>query len=115
MPSKKILDGITVLDLSTFVTGGFCSLMLSNHGAEVIKVERPDVGDDIRHSGPPFINGESPYYWTVNYDKKSIELDLKNEDAKQVLYELAAEADVFIQNYRPGTAERLGVGYDDIR
>jgi crotonobetainyl-CoA:carnitine CoA-transferase CaiB-like acyl-CoA transferase len=110
----KILDGITVLDLSTFVTGGFCSAMLANQGAEVVKVEQPGYGDAIRHSGPPFIDGESPYYWTVNYGKRSLELDLKNERAKEALYDLAAEADVFLQNYRPGTAERLGVDYDTI-
>lgn len=65
--STKILNGITVLDLTTFVTGGFCSLMLANQGADVIKVERPTVGDDNRHSGPPFVDVESPYFWTVNY------------------------------------------------
>jgi len=111
----KILDGIKVLDLSTFVTGGFSSAMLANLGAEVVKVEQPDYGDAIRHSGPPFIQGESPYYWTVNYGKRSIELDLKNDRAKKALYELAAEADVFVQNYRPGTAERLDVDYETIR
>ena len=123
-----ILDGVRVLDLSTFVTGGFCSLMLANQGAEVIKVERPEVGDDNRHSGPPFVDvdgydgpgktasdrGESPYFWTVNYDKKSIELNLKSDEGLSVLYELVEGADVFIENYRPGTAERLGVGYDDL-
>ncbi len=88
--------------------------MLANQGAEVIKIERPEIGDDNRHSGPPFINGESPYFWTVNYGKRSIELDLKNDDAKRTLYELAEEADVFIQNYRPGTAERLDVDYETI-
>ena len=67
----RTLDRITVLDLTTFVTGGFCSLMLANQGAEVIKVERPDIGDDNRHSGPPFIEGESPYFWTVIYKKAS--------------------------------------------
>ncbi|OVE83042.1 CaiB/BaiF CoA transferase family protein [Natronolimnobius baerhuensis] len=112
--NKKILDGVTVLDLSTFVTGGFCSAMLANQGAEVIKIEQPGYGDAIRHSGPPFIDGESPYYWTVNYGKQSIELDLKNPQAKEALYDLASDADVFIQNFRPGTAERLGVGYDTI-
>ena len=60
-----------MLDLTTFVTGGFCSLMLANQGAEVIKVERPDIGDDNRHSGPPFIEGEPPYFWTVIYKKAS--------------------------------------------
>jgi len=110
-----VLDGVTVLDLSTFVTGGFCSLMLANQGADVIKVERPDAGDDNRHSGPPFVDGESPYFWTVNYDKRSIELNLKTEEGLAALYDLAEEADVFIQNYRPGTAEKLNVAYDDIR
>ncbi|MEF8814928.1 MAG: CaiB/BaiF CoA-transferase family protein [Halovenus sp.] len=112
---RQLLDGLTVVDLSTFVTGGFCSLMLANQGAEVIKVERPEVGDDIRQSGPPFIDGDSPYYWTVNYDKRSVELDLKTDAGLAALYDLAAEADVFVQNFRPGTAERIGVGYDDIR
>ena len=111
----QLLEGITVVDLSTFVTGGFCSLMLANQGADVIKVERPGYGDDIRHSGPPFIDGDSPYYWTVNYDKRSVELDLKRDAGLAALYDLVAEADVFIQNFRPGTAERIGVGYDDIR
>jgi len=109
------LDGVTVLDLSTFVTGGFCSLMLANQGAEVIKVERPGVGDDNRHSGPPFVDCESPYFWTVNYGKRSVELNLKTEEGLAALYDLAAEADVFVQNYRPGTAEKLHVADDDIR
>ena len=124
----RLLDGVTVLDLTTYVTGGFATLMLANQGADVIKVERPDIGDDSRHSGPPFIStegyegpgitpaeGESPYFWTVNYGKRSIELNLKSDEGKQALYDLAAEADVFVENYRPGTAERLDVAYDDIR
>ncbi|WP_137287686.1 CaiB/BaiF CoA transferase family protein [Halorussus salinisoli] len=115
MPERgKILSDVTVLDLTTFVTGGFASLMLANQGADVIKVERPGVGDDNRHSGPPFINDESPYFWSVNYGKRSIELDLKTDEGKQALYDLASEADVFLQNYRPGTAEKLGVAYEDI-
>lgn len=111
----QLLDGITVVDLSTFVTGGFCSLMLANQGADVIKIERPGTGDDIRHSGPPFIDGESPYYWTINYDKRSVELDLKTDAGLDALYDLVETADVFIQNFRPGTGDRIGVGYDDIR
>jgi crotonobetainyl-CoA:carnitine CoA-transferase CaiB-like acyl-CoA transferase len=128
-PTTKLLDGITVLDLTTFVTGGFATLMLANQGADVIKVERPHIGDDNRHSGPPFVEtegydgpgvtasdrGESPYFWTVNYGKRSVELDLKTDEGRSALYELAAEADVFVENYRPGTADRLGIGYDDIR
>ncbi|SHG41288.1 CaiB/BaiF CoA transferase family protein [Halobaculum gomorrense] len=124
-----ILDGVTVVDLSTFVTGGFATTMLANQGAEVIKVERPDVGDDSRHSGPPFVdpgdydgpgtvandNGESPYFWTVNYGKRSVELDLKTDAGLAALYDIVEEADVFVENFRPGTADRIGVGYEDIR
>jgi len=112
---ETVLDGVTVVDLTTFVTGGFCSLMLANQGAEVIKVERPGYGDDNRHSGPPFVDGESPYFWTVNYDKRSVELNLKSEAGREALYDLVAEADVFIQNYRPGTEERLGVDDETLR
>lgn len=125
---RNILNGITVLDLTTFVTGGFATLMLANQGAEVIKIERPEVGDPSRHSGPPFVDGddrdtpgrsaaekgESPYFWTINYGKKSIELDLKTDEGREILFELVDEADVFVENFRPGTAERLGVGYDDV-
>jgi len=124
-----ILDGITVVDLSTFVTGGFATTMLANQGAEVIKVERPEAGDDSRHSGPPFAepiredyegtvadeNGESPYFWTVNYGKRSVELNLKTDEGLAALYDVVRDADVFLQNYRPGTAERLGVDYDSLR
>lgn len=98
--AERILEDITVIDTSTFVTGGFATLMLANQGAEVIKVERPGQGDDIRHSGPPFIDGESPYYWTVNYGKRSIELDLKTEGGVAALYDLVETADVFVQNFR---------------
>lgn len=111
---SSILDSVRVIDLSTFVSGGFCSLMLANQGADVVKVERPNVGDDIRHSGPPFIDSESPYYWTINYDKRSIELDLKSEDGLESFYDLIEVADVVIQNFRPGTAERLNISYEDL-
>jgi crotonobetainyl-CoA:carnitine CoA-transferase CaiB-like acyl-CoA transferase len=112
--SEKVFDGLKVLDVSTFVTGGFCSAMLANQGADVIKIEQPGYGDAIRHSGPPFIQGESPYYWTVNYGKRSLELDLKNDEAKTALYDLVEEADIFVQNFRPGVAERLDVDYDTL-
>ena len=115
MHDQKIFEGVKVLDLTTFVTGGFCSLMLANQGADVVKVERPGVGDDNRHSGPPFINGESPYFWTVNYGKRSVELDLKTEAGLEALYDLVEKADVFLQNFRPGTAERIGVDDETIR
>jgi crotonobetainyl-CoA:carnitine CoA-transferase CaiB-like acyl-CoA transferase len=112
---ERIFEDLLVVDLTTFVTGGFATLMLANQGADVVKVERPGVGDDNRHAGPPFIDGESPYFWTVNYDKRSVELDLKSDAGLAALYDLASEADVFVQNFRPGTAERLGVDEDTIR
>lgn len=127
--SDRILDGITVIDLSTFVTGGFATLMLSNQGADVIKVERPGAGDDNRHSGPPFVDvgdydgpgrtaaeqGESPYFWTVNYGKRSVELNLKRDEGLEALFDLFEEADIVVENFRPGTTERLGIGYDAVR
>ncbi|QLG63857.1 CaiB/BaiF CoA transferase family protein [Halorarum salinum] len=126
---SRLLEDVTVVDLTTFVTGGFATLMLANQGAEVVKVERPGVGDDSRYSGPPFVDvegydgpgraaapeGESPYFWTVNYGKRSVELNLKNDAGLEALYDLVAEADVFVENFRPGTAERLGVDYDTLR
>lgn len=115
MMDGKILDGITVLDLTQWVTGGFATLMLANQGADVIKVERPEVGDDIRHSGPPFIEGESPYYWTVSYGKKSIELDLKSDRGREIIYDIAEDADVVIENFRPGKVADLGVDYESIK
>jgi succinate--hydroxymethylglutarate CoA-transferase len=128
-PPTGFLDGIRVVDLTTFVTGGFASLMLANQGAEVIKVERPGVGDDNRYSGPPFVDvdedydgpgksaaeaGESPYFWTINYDKRSVEFDLKSDAGHAALLDLLSESDVVIENFRPGTAERLDVAYDDV-
>ncbi|MFB6156990.1 MAG: CaiB/BaiF CoA transferase family protein [Haloferacaceae archaeon] len=128
--TSGFLDGVRVVDLTTFVTGGFASLMLANQGAEVIKVERPGVGDDNRYSGPPFVDvdggydgpgtsaaegGESPYFWTINYDKRSVEFDLKSEAGHAALMDLVSESDVVIENFRPGTAERLGIAYEDVR
>ena len=126
---QRLLEEIVVVDLTTFVTGGFATMMLANQGAEVIKVERPGVGDDSRYSGPPFVDvddyegpgraaadeGESPYFWTVNYGKQSIELNLKKDEGIQALYDLVAEADVVVENFRPGTAARLGVDYETLQ
>lgn len=113
--AEKILDGITVVDTSQWVTGGFATLMLANQGARVIKVERPEYGDDIRHSGPPFIEGEAPYYWTINYGKESLEIDLKSDEGQEILYELVDDADIFVENFRPGKIDDLGLGYETLR
>jgi crotonobetainyl-CoA:carnitine CoA-transferase CaiB-like acyl-CoA transferase len=86
-------------------------MMLADLGAEVIKVEAPGTGDDSRSWGPPFKNGESAYFMSINRNKKSVALDLRSPGAAEVIRRLVKEADVFIENFRPGTADRLGVGY----
>jgi crotonobetainyl-CoA:carnitine CoA-transferase CaiB-like acyl-CoA transferase len=110
----KLLDGVTVVDVSTYVSASFGTLLLANQGARVVKIERPGEGDVCRTAGPPFVDGESPYFMTVNYGKESVELDLKTEEGKQILYELVAESDAFVENFRPGTAERLGIDYETL-
>jgi len=109
------LDGVTVIDASTYVSASFGTMMLANLGADVVKIEPPDRGDPARGAGPPFVDGESPYFMTVNYGKESVELDLKDEDGKRILYDLVADADAFVENFRPGTAERLGIDDETLR
>jgi len=104
------LRGVRVLDLSRVLAGPFCSMVLSDMGAEVIKVEIPGSGDDTR-AYPPFVDGESSYFMSVNRGKKSITLNLKAEEAREALYRLAEKSDVFLENFRPGVTERLGVDY----
>jgi crotonobetainyl-CoA:carnitine CoA-transferase CaiB-like acyl-CoA transferase len=112
--TEKPLDGVTVIDVSTYVSASFGTLMLANLGARVVKIERPGDGDVSRTAGPPFLAGESPYFMTVNYGKESVELNLKTDEGKQILYELVSEADAFVENFRPGTAERLGIDYETL-
>ncbi len=104
------LEGLTVLDLSTQLSGPYCSMILSDLGANVIKVERPGRGDDAR-AFPPFVNGESAPFMTFNRNKRSLSLDLKQAAGREICLRLAARADVFLENFRPGAAERLGLGY----
>ncbi|MWV38419.1 CaiB/BaiF CoA-transferase family protein [Natrialba sp. INN-245] len=111
---RKPLDDVTVIDVSSYVSASFGTMILANLGAEVIKVERPEAGDPARSAGPPFIDGESPYFMSVNYGKRSIELDLKSDDGLSILRELVADADAFVENFRPGTAERLGIDYESL-
>jgi crotonobetainyl-CoA:carnitine CoA-transferase CaiB-like acyl-CoA transferase len=105
------LEGVRVLDLSRVLTGPFCSMLLGDLGAEVIKVEIPKTGDDTRQWGPPFIHGESAYFLCVNRNKKSMTLDLSKEQGQEILYALAAKSDVLLENFRPGVTERLHVDY----
>jgi crotonobetainyl-CoA:carnitine CoA-transferase CaiB-like acyl-CoA transferase len=108
------LDGIRVLDLSRVLAGPYCTMLLADLGADVIKVERPDEGDETRSWGPPFAGGESAYFLAVNRGKRSVALDLARPDAQEALRRLARQADVVIENFRAGTAERLGAGYEQL-
>ena len=108
------LDGITVLDFTRVLSGPYCTMQLGDMGARVIKVEQPGKGDDTRAWGPPFINGESAYFLSINRNKESLTLDLKHPEAKSILEALLAKADVLVENFRPGTMERLGLGYEQV-
>lgn len=104
------LSGITVIDLSRLLPGGFCSMMLGDFGAEVIKVEEPGRGDYVRWT-PPFLDGQSAYFLSINRNKKSIVLDLKNPKGTDVFLRLVRTADVVIESFRPGVVDRLGIDY----
>lgn len=108
------LTGIRVIDLTRVMTGPYATMMLGDLGADVIKIERPGKGDDTRHWGPPFVDGEASYFLSVNRNKRSIALDLKSEEGKEVLSKLIAGADVLIENFSPGTMERLGFGHEEV-
>ncbi|NIZ12231.1 CaiB/BaiF CoA-transferase family protein [Phaeobacter sp. HF9A] len=107
------LDGVIILDLTHVLAGPYASMTLADLGARVIKVERPGTGDDTR-SFPPFKNGESAYFATINHDKQSIALDLKNTDDRAVFEQLVEQSDIILENYRPGVMERLGYGWEDL-
>ena len=106
------LEGIRVLDLSRILAGPFCTMMLGDMGAEVIKVENPIGGDDTRGWPPFYDGGESSYFQSVNRNKKSLTLNLKAEEGKAILRSLVQESDILIQNFRPGAIERLGFDWD---
>ncbi|MCJ2103108.1 CaiB/BaiF CoA transferase family protein [Methylobacterium sp. E-046] len=109
------LDGLRILDLCRVVSGPFATMQLGDLGADVVKVEEPRLGDEARTYGPPFVGGESAYFLSVNRNKLSCALDLKSEGGRDVLRRLATHADVIIENFRPGTMERLGLGFDELR
>ncbi len=108
------LDGVTVLDFSRVVAGPYCTMLLADYGADVVKLERPGAGDDTRAWGPPFVGGESAYYLSVNRNKRSIAVDLATDAGRRVAFELAVRADVVVENFRPSTMERLGLDYASV-
>lgn len=105
------LSGIRVLDLSRILAGPYCTMMLGDLGAEIIKVERPGAGDDTRTWGPPFADGESAYYLCCNRNKKSITIDLKKPRGVELVKELAKDADVLVENFTPGLMKKFGLDY----
>ena len=112
--NKGLLEGIVVLDLTRVLAGPYCGTLIADMGATVIKVENPIGGDDSRSMGP-FINGNSVYYANFNRSKLGCTLNLKTPEGKEIFKELVKKADVIIENYRPGTMEKLGLGYDELK
>jgi crotonobetainyl-CoA:carnitine CoA-transferase CaiB-like acyl-CoA transferase len=111
---RGALDDVRVLDLTSQLSGPYCTMLLGDFGAEVVKVERPDHGDEMRASAP-HLAGESAPFMTINRNKRSLALDLKTPEGLEVARRLAARADVMVENWRPGTVARLGLGYEAVR
>lgn len=109
------LEGFRILDLSRILAGPYCSMLLGDLGAEVIKVERPGAGDDTRAWGPPFAAGESAYYLCANRNKKSITVNLKSPDGQEIIRQLARISDVLIENFKVGELTALGLGYEQLK
>lgn len=112
--SHGALDGVKVLDLTRVLAGPYCGMIFADMGAEVIKLEVPEKGDDSRKYVPQ-VNGESAYYMNLNRNKKGITLNLKSEKGKQIFLELVKKVDILIENFRPGTMKKLGLGYDELK
>jgi crotonobetainyl-CoA:carnitine CoA-transferase CaiB-like acyl-CoA transferase len=112
---KLPLEGVRILDLSRVLAGPYATMVLGDLGADVIKVEHPERGDDTRHWGPPFTGGESAYFLSVNRNKRSISADLKEPEDLEKIKQLAAGADVVIENMKRGALEKFGLGYEELR
>ena len=112
---SSILKGIRVLDLTRVIAGPFCSMMLGDLGAEVIKVETPGGGDPSRSLGPPFCKGESGYFMSLNRNKKSLVVDLKKPEGKGIFYDLVKVSDIVLENFRYGVSDKLGIGYEKLK
>lgn len=110
----RALDGLRVLDLCRVVSGPFGTMQLGDLGADIVKIEEPRRGDESRSYGPPFVGGESAYFLSINRNKRSCALDLKSEAGRTLALRLAGVADVVVENFRPGTMERLGLGYETL-
>jgi crotonobetainyl-CoA:carnitine CoA-transferase CaiB-like acyl-CoA transferase len=111
---SQALKGIRVLDLTRILAGPYCTMVMGDLGADVIKVERPEIGDDTRTWGPPFAHGESAYFLCLNRNKRSMTLSLQHEKGIEILKELVRKSDVLVENFTPGTMEKFGIGYDSL-
>jgi crotonobetainyl-CoA:carnitine CoA-transferase CaiB-like acyl-CoA transferase len=109
------LEGLTVLDLTRVLSGPYCTMLLADMGARVIKVEQPGKGDDTRAWGPPFLEGESAYFLSINRNKESVTVDFKRPEGRAVLDQLLARSDVLVENFRPGTLAKQGLDYASIK
>lgn len=115
MTERMPLEGTVVLDATQVMAGPFCTLLLADMGADIIKVEKPQGGDDSRSMGPPFIRGESAAFLAVNRNKRSVVLNLKSEEGREVFRRLARRSDILVENFRPGTMEGLDLHYEAIQ
>jgi crotonobetainyl-CoA:carnitine CoA-transferase CaiB-like acyl-CoA transferase len=113
--SLQPLRGVRVVDLSRVLAGPYCTMVLADLGADVVKVERPEGGDETRSWGPPFAGGEAAYYLSVNRGKRSCAIDLSQPEGRELALELCAGADAVIENFKVGGADKLGVGYEAVR
>ncbi len=109
------LEGVKVLDLTQIMAGPYCAMTLGDMGADVVKVEKPNGGDDARRMGPPFINGESAAFLGINRNKRGIVVDMRTDDGRGIVQDLARRSDILLQNFRPGSLERMGLGYEQVR
>src|SRR2546423_8898904 len=107
----KPLDGVKVLDMTRVLAGPYCTMMLGDMGADVVKLERPEAGDDTRGYGPPFVNGESAYFMSINRSKRSLTLNLKHPEALKTLQRLIETADVRDDKLLPATMGSFGIGF----
>ena len=109
------LTGVRVIDVTQIMAGPFCTMLLGDMGADVIKIEKPDGGDDVRRSGPPFVAGESATFLNIGRNKRSVVIDMKRPEGTEIVRNMARDADILVQNLRPGRLEGFGLGYEDVR
>lgn len=109
------LDGITIVDLTAAMAGPYCTQLLADFGADVLKIEPPGRGDMLRDFGPPYLKGESPYYLLNNRNKRSMTLDIRTDRGREVLTKLVTDADILVENYRPNVKKKLKIDYESLK